>query len=942
MEGAEWVKAPDDFRDGFTDSYQFREMSVRLSGNVWRLATDPPTHLAFGSPAEIDLPDTEKEKKDDADPDKKPGLLGKMLRNYQEQNPEPEKKPQAPVEPPASLASKDAAKLAEALGKPTVAEEINQGMSWGDANLHGRLMLFAAQLHAAGETESANALAAALFRAIDNDPAIIDGAISHLADTAYETAVSSFFDTTDWDAYQTDIKALLEKYPRGWANAPAVALLSSHLEKRATTPPPLSLPGITLKPAALALIDKLLEKQTSETSPEALAQARGIDLSRYPANRRAEMIAWLRENAAEGISFSDPTLWLLNAPVAEPPTAPVEALKAMGMDGFIALAAALTDETLVPIRKQNDGGSYYSSNEAPAVAIRRRYANLNRPITRGEIAAALVSSALPTPEDNSYGNNSQPEPADLAASAIAFWKTNKDKSPVELASLYIAEGNNNQRSLAARFLASSEDPAAHAAFEKTVLDSADPLSHIVEVDGYLAARKTTAKSFANAYIKLVRENPPSDDDLNRTPAGWQIREAGGLDNYLKKLSLKVGDVSLAKMIADALRAEKPEEEDATSPIAALGPAIQGMTLHECLTTFGKAAPAASPDQWMEIHQLLLARTYHEMRSNSGEDSEDPKPLPEDVLETWTPLLARTEPLPEKGDYPKYAGTYGAKTVGDGSALLLELATSPILAYTLNNFAQASGSPDAVMDFVRKRAAARSSGQEPEEWPSSENVSEERVEEISEKLAALKAAEIIPYAMSLPLDERFALMDIVNGYAEEESTPPGLLELRGTLVRLKPIYDQEHDPETAAKLRLAVGEKITPELLTKISDTLLLDAANTSTTTVMFFPAPLNLGTNLYVTTVKDLDPAKLRSSGIGYFASQFEQHENPEALSVIAVQNTADIRVIKDGKPVTIESESSGLTALKEVQESKSPTLPYIRISVLTRADAEKITNQDQ
>lgn len=943
MQGAQWVKAPGDFRNGFTDSYHFQEMSVKLSGNVWKLPGDPHIHLDFGSPAEVDLPGSGEPQKDTAD-EQKPGLLGKMLRNYQEKNPEPKKKTKTPAEPPQSLAAKDAAKLANALGKASVAQEINQRMRWGDANLHGRIMLFAAQLHAAGETESANNLAAALFKAIDNDPAIIDGAISHLADTQYTASANAFFETTDWEAYHTAIKTLLEKYPRGWANAPAVALLSSHLEKRAATPAPLSLPGITLKPEALALIDKLLEKQSVETSDEALANARGIDLSRYPARQRAEMISWLRENAAEGVSFSDPSLWLLNFSVAgETPTSPVEALKAMGMDGFIALVAALTDETLVPIRKQDDGNSYYSSDEAPATAIRRRYASLNRPVTRGEIAAALISSSLPTLENESFGNNSQPDPADLAESAIGFWKTNKDKSPFDLASLYIAEGNPNQRTLAARFLASAKDPIAHAAFEKTVLSAADPLSLISEVDGYLSARKSAAKSFANAYIKLVRENPPSEEDLNRTSAGWQIREAGGLDNYLRKLSLKVGDVSLHKMIAEALRAKKETAEDeALSPIASLAPAIQSIPLHECLTAFGKTAAAASPSQWMEIHQLLLGRIYYETRNNGGEEGVDSETLPEEILEIWKPHIARTDALPAEGDFPKFARAYGAETNGDASALLVELASKPMLAYTLNQYALAEGSPEAVINFVRKRVAAWSSGEKTEPWPSSESVSEERVEEISKKISTLKADEIIPFAMSLPLSERFAIVDIVIGFDEEESLPEGLKELRNTLVSLKPVFDQDHDAEAAAKLGLAVGDKITPELLTKISDALLLDAANTSTTAVVLFSAPLNLGTSLYVTSAKDLDPTKLKNNAIEFTARRFEEHGNPEALSVISVANGADTRLLKDGKTLTLETESSGLNALEEALQSKSPILPRVHIVVLTRADAEKIINQDQ
>ena len=945
MKGALWIKLPGDSESYFTSSYQFQEMAANLSGNAWKLPTEPPTYLEFGSAMKLDSDDSMVEDEDGGE-DAKPGLLGKMLRNYQEKNPEPEKEPKAP-EPDVSLAAKDAGKIVKALAKASVVENVNDSMEYGDANLHGRLMLFAAQLRAAGETESANSLAAALFQAAENDAALIDGAISHLADTDYAAAAAAFFETTDWQAYHTAVKALLEKFPRGWADAPAVALLASNLEKRASTPPTPSLPGIALKPEALALLDKLLVKQTVKTSDEALAKAQGVDLGKYPARQRTEMIHWLRSNAGEGVSFSDPTLWILPSEGKKDgqPASPIEALKAMRMDGFIALAAAVTDETLVPIRKQNDGHSYYSSDESPASVIRRRYANLARPISRGEIAAALISSALPAPEDP-YSNSTPPDPADLAAQAVEFWKTNKDKSGVELATLYIAEGNANQRTFASTYLATSKDPAAHAAFEKTVLESSDPLALIQAVEGYLGARKAAAKPFATAYINLIRDNPPSDDELQRSMVGYYIREAGGIESYLKKLSLKVGDVSLGKMIADALKAKaKPAEDESgekKSPIAALGPAIQGMPLHECLTAFGKAASIATPEQWMEIHQLLLGRIYYETRNRGGEEGEETKALPEDVLEIWKPLVARTDNLPENGDFPKYARAYAAKTTGDASALIIELATSPMLAYTLNQFAAAEGSADAVMAFVRKRVAAWSSGEKPEEWPSSESVSEERVEDISTKLAALKADEIIPYAKSLPVSERFALHDIVSGFDEEETLPEGLREIRGTLVTLKPVFDQGHDAEAAAKLGLAVGDKITPELLTKISDTLLLDAANTSTTVVMLFSAPLNLGTSLHVTSVKDFDLDQLQGYGMVSMARQFQEHGNPEAISVISAMNGADTRVLRDGKTVTLETESSGLTAFDEALESKSPILPRVRIVVLSRADAEKINNQDQ
>jgi len=939
MEGAEWVKFRGESGQRFTDFHEFRELGVTLTGSAWKLATDPPTYVEFGSAEAIASPDSgSDDERGESEP--KPGLLGKMLRNYQEKNPELAK-PAEPV-PAISRAAKDADRIAASLAKASVAEEINNNIEWGNSELHGRLMLFAVQLHAAGETESANKVATALFNAVDNDPALIDGAISHLADNLYTATAEEFFKDTDWEKYRSAATALLEKFPRGWSNAPAVALLISKLEKRSTTPPVPSLPGIELKPEALELLGRFLEKQEAVTDVEALAAAQGININDYPAEMRPQIIAMLHERGM-GISSSDSGIWLLpsEGEGESSDTSPAGKLKAMGMDGFIALAAVATDETLVPIRHSGDGSSYYSSNESPAAVILQRYANLSRPTSRGEIAVSLLSAVLPTQSEDEYGRSSETDPAELSAAAIEFWKKNHEKSPVELATLYIAEGNASQQSLASSFLAASADPAAHAAFEKTVLASDDPLALISNVDEYLGTRKAAAKEFAAAYISLLRENPPDDEQLQRTTAGYQIREAGGLENYIKKLSLKVGDVSLEKMVAEALKAPAAAKaepgEVKLSPLAALSSTLQSVSVNECLVAFGNAAGIASADQWMEIHHLLRTRIYYELRNSDGEESVGIEPLPENILEIWRPLIARADPLPSEGEFPLYAISYGAKTTGDASALILELATAPYLSFGFNDFVQLEGSSDSVMEFVRKRLTAWSSGEDPEPWPDAENVSEQRTKEISDKLESLKAGEIIPYAKSLTRDERLALMGIVNS----NPAPPGILELRQTVVSLKPVFDQDHDPEIAAKLGISVGDKITPELLTKVSDILLNDPTSNNMTMVMLFPAPLNLGSNLFVVTVKDFDAIKTRKYGFNYYADRFEADDESQAIAFIGINSDLDIRTMKDGKPMTKEAEKSALDAFTKSLETKSATLPYIRISLLTKEDAEKITNEN-
>ena len=736
MRGARWVRYPGPPRNSFPKSYEFRELGLNLTRDVWKLDTEPPTYLEFGSASTVPAPDAAQT------PEKavsEPGIFKKMLRNYRDKNPEPEEesKPDIPPEPEAA---QDAAAITARLGKSSVAESINNRMRWsGDSNLHGRLMLFAAQLHAAGETRSANSLAAALFLAVNDDTAVIDGAISHLADSRYDAAVSRFFEETDWETFRTSVGEILETFPRGWTNRPAVALLASRLAKRDPSPPLPTLPNLELNSKAVQLLDRLLEKpsEAPETSDRRLAAASGIDLSDFPAEQRAQIITMLRNQGGGSSSFSISSQnWLLNSftQTADPQSPPLEQLKAIGIDALPALAAVTGDETtLLPIPAPRNQNTYYGGNRSAAAELRQRYRALRRPVSRGEIAVALLTPVLPAPETDSFSSSSPTDPATLSLDTIAFWKKNKDKTPAELAALYIATGSGPQQTQAASFLASSQDPAAHATFEKTVLESPEPVALIAQVDQYLAARKTAAKPFCAAYIELLTENPPTEEQLQRSPASYQIREAGGLANYLKKLSLSVGDVSLKKMIAEALEAETPEESSATNqygrpqtPVTALAPAIQSIPLAECLVALGESEPNASPAQWMEIHQLLLGRIQYEYRNTPRDEPEapqetpeqqrdtDPSPatLPPRVLEIWKPLLASSTPLPPEGSFSEYASTFGSKTTGDASTLLIELANSPQQVYGLQQFAQIEGSATAVIDFVRTRVNAWSRGKNP--------------------------------------------------------------------------------------------------------------------------------------------------------------------------------------------------------------------------------------
>ena len=66
---------------------------------------------------------------------------------------------------------------------------------------------------------------AAIFAAVPSPEPVIDAAVSQFASAGYQAAASAFFTDYDWQRYLEAAKALLAKYPRGWHDAGAVAML---------------------------------------------------------------------------------------------------------------------------------------------------------------------------------------------------------------------------------------------------------------------------------------------------------------------------------------------------------------------------------------------------------------------------------------------------------------------------------------------------------------------------------------------------------------------------------------------------------------------------------------------------------------------------------------------------------------------------------------------
>jgi len=945
MKDAEWVKAPADSTiESFSQSYEFREMGVKLGGSAWMLPGDPAQMMGFGTAERNRIANAAAEKAEQAPEEL--NVLQKAFRNYAAKK---EKEGGTPAPAPktkSDLAEADVKLMTDALAKEAVRKELQEDMGYGRYGLSGRLLIFCAQLHAAGKTEPADRLAAAIFDLAPDKGAVIDAAISHFAEKEYEQATQAFFEKRDWAAYETTLKGLLAKYPRGWEQAGAVAMLMSPLEKRVKgeKPPTPSLPQIGLKPETLSALDEMLESlDTSSISDDELARANGVDLKEIPQQQRARYLAMLRQGS---LGNRNREIWLLTKPKTGKD--PAAKLKAMGMDGLIALAAVVTDETLTPMPLGSGDRSthyYYRSDRSPEEIAKETFSRMKRPSSRGELAFAILQDVIPSEESSSGVADAET----MRAMAVDFWKQHRNKSAVELAEVYLSSKSRFHRELAGQFLATHSEPAAYAVFEKIVLSSGEPAAFSSLVEAYLDARKEAGKPFFDAYAKQLREALPAsgedeDEDWESSQGSYQIKNAGGVEKYLKKLALKVGGVPIKQLLEAALKAAPGEGDDeANSPLAALSDAIAKLPFPEALTLIGEAAPRASTPQLMEMYGILLNSIYNRRGEGIFIDTPKKVDLTAEAIALWKPLLVKTDVLPEKGEFARWARGCGARTVGDGTTLLMEVCAFPASGYAFQVFA-ITGSPGELLPFVKARVEAWIAGKEPAPWPDAEKVAAERRAEIEAKLVALPVKEILPFTTTLSIDEKLWVATLVSQYGPDKEAPPALAELSETVIDLRPFGDSfPHDAALLERLRIANGWRIDSANLEKLAARMAGEAKEFSGGRVLFYQAPMGLG--VIATASKNTNPETEAMFGQPFqrFANAFEEQGNPQAMVCLSVNNTADYWKVVEGKVTRLEAPEarrSALNALASRRESKRFPPFYIQVIALTLEDARRFHDE--
>jgi hypothetical protein len=704
--------------------------------------------------------------------------------------------------------ARDLAKASEFLDKKIKAKESGDRSARYDSFSRsdegpGTLFLFAVFAWQNGRVQEANELAGKLFALAGDSRKVIVAALNVFADGQLDAANEAFRKDRDWKAYRETVAGLLKSYTAGWRKAGAVRMLAERLEARAgmAQPPPVSGEGLGEE-------DQKLAAALALEPPE--------------EGRDALNAAWLfpRSKSARD----------------EAPADAVGRIRARGLKSVPLLLALAADETLCPVHRDELGGGriYYSSSsdsrESPEELARKLYDQMDRPMTRGEIACALLRTLCAEDEEGRRGDEA-PLPEETAAAARKVYDAVKTLPPEALAGHFLKNGSQGQKESAINYLAESDADAHAEAIEAFLLEppaennrhffgggSDNALVHL-----YVEKRGEKAAAFVEKYAEARKKvEPPSGLGDNEQYVKEMAKQA---EREIATLRAMVKKADLAEVVA-AMVASEEGGDDFGAVFTALRRVSAAQALPALLSAAVQTTNAAARARVLQtLPMLSLAGGAGEMEA-AMENAATPEAMEEAIKKiaeknkqsvgtnaaSWKVLLADTRAAPERNAFFAGFDDYTVK-IGDLAAQAVEslYGGDPMAGFSGGREHRENLRAELQMEILRARAAARLEGKDEGQlpgWPSADDVGAERRKAID--ASVVKAADAAALAAALD-----ALNDAETLYlAEAAEANPAVQKALAPLSRriVSVAADPVLAPEDAARLAAFKGAALSTNLV----------------------------------------------------------------------------------------------------------------------------------
>ncbi len=589
----------------------------------------------------------------------------------------------------------------------------------------GTLFLLAALAWQNGKVQEANALAGALFTLAGDSRKVILGAMNVMADAQLAGTVDAFQATHDWAAYEAAVAALLKRYPAGWRKAGAARMLAERLQARAalSTPPAIEGEGLDATDRQLA---------------DALAMETGAAGSRGGSGD-----FWFLPPAKSARAMKDESV--------------IGRIRARGLQSVPLLLALAGDETLCPLRRNEVGMSTrysrYDSDSPGEERTLEYYRDMDRPLTRGEIARHLLAP-LCRQEQNERFSVEEAAPEEVIEAARDTYATLKTVPPADLAGHFLKTGDDRQKQAAINYMLQNDVATNAPVIEAYLLEPpSDEREYFRMGHGngsvmqYVQKRGEAAAAFVEKYAAMREKiELPAGMAGNEEYVKQKKKQA---ETEIKRLRALVKKPDLSEVIASLVAADD-DDESAMMAYTTLGRLPAATAVPALLAAAVQATNVHVRSRVLQMMPMLrLSGMQGEMEEQMEEvDSQEAmetvmKQLAEKNkvsigtnAPAWRILLADTRAMPNGG---RYGGGDYAMTIADLAAVSVDALygnASP-LAYYSRRPGIANLRPESAMRIMRARAEARLAGKPDDElpkMPSADEVSAERRKAIETELS----------------------------------------------------------------------------------------------------------------------------------------------------------------------------------------------------------------
>ena len=611
----------------------------------------------------------------------------------------------------------------------------------------GHLLLAAAQFRSKGFTNESNRIAGALFRLSGDPKKVILQGVNQLADSQYEAVYAKYRAAKDWEAFGENLKKLLQRFPKGWSRGPAVDTLRKLVSERIRTkePPPLQ----------------------------------GEDLS----SEDQELARALAFAGPDDLRFGG--IWILPPPGGGKrgaTTSVVQRITARGMEAIPILIAMLPDTYLMEVdirevqRFQHFGYTRYGGMSEGG------FDSINRPLTRGDIAKAMLSDVFVADEDY------EPSDSDEIAEEMEAWhQEHRGFSPAELADQYLRSEDWEKRIWVVGYMSKSGDPALLRALENYLLETEEYSDKFHLVRQHVMSNPDQAKGFFEKYRDLYSApSPPEDHPLEDVDDD----ELESIAALIKELDKVYSGGSVEEILDRIIQGETTLRDEQSLMQQRLSQMSPDRIVANLLEAATKAEDIELRQEF--IQTLAFGASVHESQSRPDElyavaEVESPEPLSvDDHLDQWFELLQDNRFTPGSRYLPRIKLSVLA-------ASTIEMLYNPDDSDSIERSMSQLGRRGH--EILLQRARAILEGRDIPPVPGSENVTGPRQEEILSILESSDVSEL-PERLKELSDEE--LLSIMNHHGDRESLNAGLLPFANRIVRVDVDSDTVGDPKSLAE------------------------------------------------------------------------------------------------------------------------------------------------